>query len=124
VTSYSRPLKGFWWVVALTFILGLALAVTSAYKVDFATIPPKLTERELPTYTAGTQLEVTSQQQPYYRTSVDVPVIVPTPTQTTTGPNTTARPATEPQVPEVQTLIVAANYYPYLIECDACTNLR
>ena len=106
-------------------LVGIVLAVLSAYRVDFATTPPKLTERERPTYTAGTQLEVTSAQQPYYRTEVDVTVVAPTPAQgTTTTTPSRATTLTESETPEVNTLIAAANYYPYVIEGDAVKRLR
>jgi hypothetical protein len=123
--SYSAPLKRFWFVIVLGALLGALLGVVSAYRVDFATIPPKLTAREQPTYTAGTQLEVSSALEPYYRSAVDVPVIVPgqatNPDEEEAAPD---EPLTVSDEPDVTTLVVAANYYPYVIEGDAVKALR
>ena len=122
MTSYSAALKRFWWVVVLAALLGFALAVISVYRVAVS-FPPKLTEREHPTYSAGTQLEVTSRLKPYYRTAIDVPVVTATPATSTTA-DAPERPTTIEQAPEVSTLVNAANYYPYVIEGDAVKALR
>ncbi|MGH3072189.1 MAG: hypothetical protein ACRDNB_07960 [Gaiellaceae bacterium] len=107
-------------VVVLGVMFGSALAVTSAYRVDFASFPPKLTARESPTYSAGTQLEVTSPVEPYYRSAVDVPVVTPaTQDEEDPAPN-----LVEQDEPTVQTLIAAANYYPLVIEGDEVKALR
>jgi hypothetical protein len=121
VTSYSAPLKRFRLVIALGVVVGAALALTSSYKVDFSALPPKLTGREQPTYTAGTQLEVTSASAPYYRSAVDIPVVAPA-----QEGEEEEEPASlvEQAEPSVQTLISAANYYPYVIEGDAVRALR
>lgn len=122
MTSHSAPLKRFWLVIALGVVAGAALALTSAYKVDLRTFPAELTARELPTYTAGTQLEVTSPVAPYYRSAVDVPVITPA-----RASNGDAKPPTnlaEQDEPSVATLVAAANYYPYVIQGDQVKALR
>jgi capsular polysaccharide biosynthesis protein len=120
VTSYSAPLKRFRLVIAVGLVVGAAVALTSAYKVDLGTLPPKLTAREQPTYTAGTQLEVSSPVQPYYRSAVDVPVVAPSAGDEEDEPTNLV----EQAEPSVQTLIAAANYYPYVIEGDAVRALR
>jgi hypothetical protein len=123
VTSYSAPLKRFRLLIALGVVVGAALALTSAYKVGLGTFPPKLTAREQPTYTAGTQLEVTSPAAPYYRSAVDVPVVTP-------GRSGDEEDEEEPtnlveqDEPSVATLIAAANYYPLVIEGDQVKALR
>jgi hypothetical protein len=108
-------------VIALGVVVGAALALTSAYKIDFGTLPPKLTAREQPSYTAGTQLEVTSPVAPYYRSAVDVPVVTPA-----RGADEEETPTNlvEQDEPTAATLIAAANYYPHVIEGDEVRDLR
>jgi capsular polysaccharide biosynthesis protein len=121
LTSYSAPLKRFRLVLALGVVAGAALALTSAYKVDLG-FPPQLTAREQPTYTAGTQLEVSSPAEPYYRSAVDVPVVTPTRTNEENEEEPTN--LVEQAEPSVATLIAAANYYPHVIEGDQVKALR
>ena len=118
--SYSAPLKRFRLLIALGVVAGAALALTSAYKVDVRTFPPQLTAREQPTYTAGTQLEVSSPVAPYYRSAVDVPVVTPARSAEEEEPTNLV----EQAEPSVQTLIAAANYYPLVIEGDQVKALR
>jgi hypothetical protein len=120
VTSYSAPLKRFRLLIAFGVVIGAALALTSTYKVDVGKFPPKLTAREQPTYTTGTQLEVSSAAAPYYRSAVDVPVVAPSDPDDE-GPATVLA---EEEEPAVTTLTTAANYYPYVIEGDAVRALR
>ena len=120
MTSYSAPLKRFPLVIALGVAVGAAFALTSVYTIDLGSFPPGLTERESPTYTAGTQLEVTSPIDPYYRSSVDVPVVTPA-TDEEDKPATTL---SEQEEPGVAALVAAANYYPYVIEGDEVRALR
>lgn len=122
MTSYSAPLKRFRLLIALGVVAGAALALTSAYKVDLGTFPPQLTAREQPTYTAGTQLEVTSPAAPYYRSAVDVPVV--TPNRSSTEEEEEPTNLVEQDEPSVATLIAAANYYPLVIEGDQVKALR
>jgi capsular polysaccharide biosynthesis protein len=122
VTSYSAPLKRFRLVIALGVVAGAALALTAAYKVDLGTFPPQLTAREQPTYTAGTQLEVSSPAQPYYRSAVDVPVVAPARSSEEDEEEPTN--VVEQDEPSVVTLIAAANYYPHVIEGDQVKALR
>lgn len=119
MTSYSAPLKRFRLVIAVGLVVAAAVALTSAYKVDLGKLPPKLTAREQPTYTAGTQLEVSSPVQPYYRSAVDVPVVTPQSDDEDEPTTSLAE-----QEPSVVTLVAAANYYPYVIEGDRVQALR
>jgi energy-converting hydrogenase Eha subunit F len=121
VTSYSAPLKRFRLVVALGVVVGAALALTAAYKVDLGTFPPTLTQREQPSYTAGTQLEVSSPLAPYYRSAVDVPVVTPAARDEEDEAPTNL---VEQDEPTAATLIAAANYFPYVIEGDEVRELR
>jgi hypothetical protein len=106
-------------VIALGVVVGAALALTSAYRVDLGSFPPKLTERESPTYSAGTQLEVTSPVEPYYRSAIDRPIVTPQTDEEDEPPN-----LVEEEEPGVQTLVLAANYYPHVIEGDEVKALR
>jgi energy-converting hydrogenase Eha subunit F len=120
VSSYSAPLKRFWLVLALGVVLAAAVALTSAFSVALG-VPPELTAREQPSYTAGTQLEVSSPVEPYYRSAVDVPVVAPASRDDEDEPATNLA---EQEEPSVATLVVAANYYPYVIEGDQVKALR
>jgi hypothetical protein len=118
VGSYSAPLKRFRLVIAIGVVVGAALALTAAYKIDLG-VPPELTAREQPSYTAGTQLEVSSPVEPYYRSAVDRPVVAPA-----EDDEEAAAPLAEQDEPSVITLVAAANYYPYVIEGDQVKALR
>lgn len=120
MSSYSAPLKRFWPVLALGVVLGAVLALLSAYEIGLG-LPPELTAREQPTFTAGTQLEVSSPVEPYYRSAVDVPVVAPA-----ARDEDEEAPAnlSEQAEPSVATLVAAANYYPYVIEGDQVKALR
>lgn len=107
-------------VIAVGIAAGVLLALASAYTLDFGSIPPSFTARESPTYTAGTQLEVTSPVEPYYRSAVDVPVVTP-PAEGEEEPTTTLSVEQEPAVTPV---VIAANYFPYVIEGDEVRALR
>jgi hypothetical protein len=123
VPSYSAPLKRFWFLIALGAVVGVALAITSAYSVGLG-VPPKLTAREQPEYTAGTQLEVTSAVSPYYRSAVDVPVVSATRPSTQEEGEEEPTNLVEQAEPTTGTLINAANYYPFVIEGDDVKALR
>lgn len=117
--SYSAPLKRFRLVVAVGILAAATVALTATFKVDVGTFPPDLTARDRPSYSAGTQLEVTSPLEPYYRSAVDVLVVTPRTTADEELPN-----IVEQDEPSVRTLVAAANYYPYVIEGDDVKALR
>lgn len=124
---YVRSLLRFWWVVVIGLVAAQLFALLVVFKVDFSTLPPSLTERSKPTYTATGQLLVNSPQVPYVRISVTSEAPAPTPgaplsTGTTTPPTTGTVLISE--VPETQTLVRAANYYPLIIEGDEVEELR
>jgi hypothetical protein len=81
-------------------------------------VPPTLSEREKPVYTAQARLFVTSGEAPYLRTGVprfrEVPI--------GTDAEATFRQVIDP--PDVSTLVEAANLYPLLIESDDVARLR
>jgi hypothetical protein len=119
-----RSLLRFWWVVVIGLVVAQLFALLVVFNVDLSTIPPKLTERSKPTYTATGQLLVNSPQVPYVRISVtsEAPTGTPLSTGTTTVP--TQGPVLISEVPETQTLVRAANYYPLIIEGDEVEELR
>jgi hypothetical protein len=121
VGSYTEPLKRFKYLVAVGVVVAAALALTSAYRVEPG-FPPELTAREQPTYTAGTQLEVTSPNAPYYRSAIDVPIVAPA--EDNASEEEAAPNLAEQEEPGTNTLIQAANYYPYVIEGDEVKELR
>lgn len=117
-SNYGPALRRFWWIVALGGVFALLVGVLMVYSVE-AGLPPKLTEREQPVYTAEARLFVTSGDAPYLRTSVPRSASVPI----GTDDNQTAAVQTN-EAPDVSTLVDAANVYPLLIESDAVATLR
>jgi hypothetical protein len=124
---YVRSLLRFWWVVVIGLVVAQLFALLVVFQVDFSSIPPKLTERSKPTYTATGRLLVNSPQVPYVRISVTSEAPAPTggtplSTGTPTGPQNQTVLISE--VPETQTLVRAANFYPLVIEGDEVEALR
>lgn len=117
-SGYGPALRRFWWIVVLGVIVGGFVAVLMVYSVE-ASLPPKLTKREQPLYTAQARLFVTSGEAPYLRTSV--PRVREVPIGTNNAEATFTR-ISEP--PDVSTLVEAANLYPLLIESDEVSRLR
>jgi hypothetical protein len=120
-SGYGPALRRFWWVVAVGAIFAILAAVLMAYSVE-AAVPPKLTEREQPVYTAEARLFVTSGQAPYLRTSVTRFEQVPIGAGESAGAEATFSRITDP--PDVKTLVDAANVYPLLIVSDEVSQLR
>lgn len=124
---YLRSLLRFWWVVVIGLVVAQLFALLVVFKVDFSTMPPSLTERSKPTYTATGRLLVNSPQVPYVRISVTSEVQAAAPgAPLSTGAPTTPTPQTVliSEVPETQTLVRAANYYPLIIEGDEVDEMR
>jgi hypothetical protein len=117
VNPYVRALMRFWWVLALGFALASLAAVTMVYRIDFSSLPPKLSERTPPTYTTTARLLVTSSEVPYLRISLTRPVETPLP-----GAAQAAAPVEER--PDIGILVRVANLYPLLLESDEVADLR
>lgn len=117
MNPYFRALLRFWWVVALGLTLASFAAVTTVYRIDFSSLPPRLTERTPPTYATSARLLVTSQEVPYLRISLTRPVETPLPA------NAQAAAAVEER-PDIGILVRVANLYPLLLESDAVAELR
>jgi hypothetical protein len=120
-SGYGPALRRFWWVVLLGTIFAVLAAVLMTYSVE-AAVPPKLTEREQPVYTAEARLFVTSGQAPYLRTSVTRIEQVPIGAGGSAGAEATFSRVSDP--PDVKTLVDAANVYPLLIVSDEVSRLR
>jgi hypothetical protein len=111
----------YWWLLVIGLVAAQLAAVFFAYSVDFSSVPPKLEEREKPTYTALARLFVTSTESPYLRIGITRDLELPA--ATSEDPNaTTSRTVLEE--PNTRTLINAANLYPLLIESDMVTAVR
>ncbi len=120
-SGYGPALRRFWWVVLIGGVVGALVAVLMTYSVE-AGVPPKLTKREQPTYTAEARLFVTSGQAPYLRTSVTRLEQVPIGAGESSDAEATFTRVTDP--PDVKTLVDAANVYPLLIVSDEVSRLR
>lgn len=118
MNPHAAPFVRFWWLA----LIGLVVAGIAGTAVVFHIepgIPPKLTERTPPTYTATTTLLLNSKEHPLVRTGVT------TVTPREPAPSGDARPPdvkTEP--PDVDSLIEAANLLPLAIQSDAVADLR
>jgi hypothetical protein len=79
-----HALRRFWWVAFLTVILAGVAFVFATYTVKLG-LPPKLTARAQPSYSASTQLLITSKRDPYLSAANVNARIVKYPTSTTTA---------------------------------------
>lgn len=120
-SGYGPALRRFWWIVLLGAVFAVVVALLMRYSVE-AAVPPKLTAREQPVYTAEARLFVTSGQAPYLRTSVTRVEEVPIGAGEGAGAEATFSRITDP--PDVKTLVDAANVYPLLIVSDEVSQLR
>jgi hypothetical protein len=129
-----RALVRFWWVA----ILGIALAglvfVFATYKVTLG-VPPTLEARAQSTYTASTQLLITSKRDPYLSAANVNNKVIRYPTATTaTTTTTTATGDTTPTQTygydnsgadgDLQRLVEIANSLPPRVTSDPVINLR
>jgi hypothetical protein len=118
VNPYLRALLRFWWVLALGLALASVAAVAMVYRIDFSSVPPKLSERTPPLYATTARVLVTSSEVPYLRISLTRPVETPLP-----GSAQPALPAVEER-PDIGILVRVANLYPLLLESDEVAELR
>lgn len=112
---YLRALRRFWWLLLLGLGVAFIAAVAAVYRIE-AGVPPSLEKRAQIIYTASAQILVTSEEAPYFRTTVTREV-----------PGADEDPATT-QVfagaPDIGTLIATANLYPILIQSDEVERIR
>jgi hypothetical protein len=127
-----RALVRFWWVA----IVGIALAglvfVFATYKIAVG-LPPTLTARAHSTYTASTQLLITSKRDPYLSAAnvnnkvIKYPTVDPTTTTTTTGttvPTQTYGYDNSGADGDLQRLVEIANSLPPRVTSDPVIRLR
>lgn len=111
MTTYAHAVRRFWWIVAL----GAVVAVAAMFIVS---------RSGTATYTSVSEVLVTSPQAPYVRISVTDQQAATLPGQGDTG---RARAGTElatTSAPDVNTLVRAANLYPFIIESDLVEGRR
>jgi hypothetical protein len=128
---HVRALRRFWWLLVIGIGVGLFVGVGMMAHVSLS-IPPKVTYRSRPKYTATEMILVTSTTDPTGRTQVTGSVHAvkgqktrngnKTQQPTTSQPGLVAQPA--PPQSSIQTLIYAANFYPHLIPSDPVMALR
>jgi capsular polysaccharide biosynthesis protein len=116
----------FWWLLAIGAGVALIVAVATVASISTG-VPPKVTYRSHPTFSATQQELVTSQNNPFLRTQQRT--VVTNPARRATGgannrSTTTPQPTVQVQPPNVDVLVRAANYYPYLIQSDQVLAIR
>lgn len=116
--QHVRALLRFWRIVAAGAVVAVFVAVEMVAKIGL--LPPSLTPRAKPSYTATELLILNSASSPYLRTAVTT--VVPRPG---TGDNGKGeKPLVDDTQPNAQILVRAANLYPHLVESDAVAALR
>jgi hypothetical protein len=118
VNDYVRSLLRFWWVLVIGLAVAQVAAIMSVYKVDFSSVPPNLSDRSAPRYSAEGRLLVTDSGEPHLRTSITTQQAVAADAEG----QTRVIPVT--QAPETATLVQAANLYPSYIESDLVADVR
>jgi hypothetical protein len=108
---HARALTRFWWVV----ILGIVVAVVAMLFVY------RSAERS---HVAVGQLLVTSREAPYFTTTVREVETTTSPRADTTPDRGNVPLSITAGPPDVNTLVRAANMYPFLIESDLVTQQR
>ena len=118
MNDYVRSLLRFWWVLVIGLAVAQLAAIMAVYRVDFSSIPPELSQRDKPSYSAQGRLLVNDTDQPHLRTGITTKQAV-----TATADGKTAEiPVT--QAPDTATLVQAANVYPSLIDSDQVAKIR
>jgi hypothetical protein len=100
-------------------VAALALAVLMVDHVALG-VPPKLTPRTAPIYTATAQLFVDGPNSPYLRTKVSDP----TPPSASAAVAARSAASSQNSAPDTSVLLNAANLYPVIIQSDQVTALR
>jgi len=111
----------FWWLA----FLGLCGAVVAGAAVIYhfeLSMPPELTERTPPSYTATTRILLNNAENPIVRTGVTE--VTPRPPQGEGAGGQARPPIVETSPPGLDPLIAAANLLPLVIESDAVAALR
>jgi hypothetical protein len=114
MNPHAAPFARFWWLVLIGFVVAAIAGTAVVYHIDPG-VPPKLTERTPPSYTAAAILMLTSEEQPLVRIGV---------TTVTPPKGRDGAPDVETSPPGLDTLVEAANLLPLTIQSDAVTELR
>lgn len=118
MNDYVRSLLRFWWVLVIGLAVAQVAAIMAVYNVDFSSIPPSLTERTKPSYSAQGRLLVTDTAQPHLRISQTTEQAV------AADAKGTVRVLPVTSAPDTATLVQAANLYPSFIESDPVAEIR
>ena len=127
-----RALVRFWWVAILGIALTAVVFIFATYTVKMG-LPPKLTARAKSTYSAQTQLLITSKGEPYLSsTNVNAKIIPLGTTQTTNAAGATIGTTTAAKTydsgsgadGDLQRLVEIANYLPPRVTSDTVISYR
>ena len=116
VNPHAAPYVRFWWLVVIGVVVACLAGTAVVYHIEPG-MPPKLTERTPPSYSATAILMLTSKEQPLVR--IGVTTVTPRGPGGAPGP-----PDVETSPPGLDTLVEAANLLPLTIQSDAVTDLR
>ena len=124
-SQHFHAFARFWWLLAIGAGVALIVGVATVASISGG-VPPTVTYKSQPTYSAK-QLElVTARNNPFLRTQQRT--VVPTPARGaaggSNGNSTTTPQPVQLQAPNVDVLVRAANYYPYLIQSDQVVAIR
>jgi hypothetical protein len=136
IQQMLRALVRFWWVAIVGILLAGLVFVFATYKVTLG-VPPKLEARAQSTYTASTQMLITSKRDPYLSAANVNNKVIKYPsgtTDTTTGTTTGTTGTTAPTQTygydnsgadgDLQRLVEIANSLPPRVTSDPVINLR
>jgi hypothetical protein len=134
IQQMLRALVRFWWVAIVGLVLAGLVFVFATYKVTLG-VPPKLEARSHPSYSASTQLLITSKRDPYLSAAnVNNKVIKYPSTDATTGSTTGTNGTTAATQTygydnsgadgDLQRLIEIANSLPPRVTSDPVIHLR
>jgi hypothetical protein len=128
-----RALVRFWWVAIVGILLAGLAFVFATYKVSLG-VPPTLTARAQSTYTASTQLLITSKREPYLSANNVNNKVITYPTSTDSSTTTGTTGAVSPTQTygydnsgadgDLQRLVEIANSLPPRVTSDPVIRLR
>jgi hypothetical protein len=125
-----RALVRFWWIAIVGIVLAVLVFVLATYKVS-AGLPPSFEARAQSTYTASTQVLITSKREPYLSATNVNAKIIPLPNDTS-ATGTTGTPGTPTSTydsgsgadGDLQRLVEIANDLPPRVTSDPVIKLR
>ncbi len=123
---HVRPLLRFWWILVIGVGVALLAGVASIGHISVS-VPPKVTYRSRPKFTATEQILLTSAQNPATRTlvgSVRKSQGSSSKKPKTGGLGSTEVTSSTSSTSIYQQLVTYAQYYPHLIASDAVLSTR